>query len=66
MVDGVRLGMMENPKEQLLSVAMRLWAKAAVGAALPGSLACELSLSLPSTALAESKPWAVDTFLKSE
>lgn len=46
MADGVRLGMMENPKEQLLSVAMRLWAKAVVGAALPGSLACASSLSL--------------------
>lgn len=66
MADGVRLGMMDNPKEQLLSVAMRLWAKAAVGAALPGSPACASSLSLSSTALAESKPWAVDTFLKSE
>lgn len=36
----------EAAAAELLSVAVRLWAKAAVGAALPGSPACALSLPL--------------------
>lgn len=63
--------MMEGLEKQLLPSGplglQRLWAKAAVGKALPGSSSSGKGLRPPpSAALAKLKPWDVDKFLNSE